>query len=138
MTTNAMYYEQGQWGTGADVMIDAWREGEDITEVLKRLGYALFTTVGYGAFPAGLGIAVYQREQSPAFLIEVEGSGDRSHHIYTETLPDVLELLARWTPIAQAGAVAMLTRALSEADLGLVRDSAGLARALQAALGVIT
>lgn len=134
MATTAAYFTAGEWSSGPDLLNESWRDREDITQPLQRLGYEKFTTIGYVDVPLGLGIAVYSRAEEPRFLIEVEGSSGTTEHIYAGQLRDALELLAKYTPIVQAATIAFVVNSAIHADLGNINTLDGLQQALIEAL----
>jgi hypothetical protein len=78
--------------------------GGDVRAAMAHLGYEAWCQIGeLPSVPVSL--ALYSREAPPLqFLLQLEGNaGNVVEHIFAETLPDAMELLARWTPIARAG-----------------------------------
>jgi hypothetical protein len=71
--------------------------------------------------------------EMPGFLVFVEGSFGDAEHVYAEGLPELMDLLGKWLPLAQAAAVvnfasAVDTIAEEEGDLrpDLVRLLSGI------------
>jgi hypothetical protein len=78
--------------------------GGDVRAAMGSLGYEIWCQVGVEDLPAvPISLAVYSREAPPLqFLLQLEGNaGNVVEHIFAETLPDAMELLARWAPIAR-------------------------------------
>lgn len=63
--------------------------------------------------------------EMPGFVVFVEGSFGEDYHVYAEDLPAVMELLGKWTPVAQAAAVVNFASALDpiNADEGDLRPN---------------
>jgi hypothetical protein len=134
MAMAAQHYADGEWSSGPDLLLDSWEDGEEEDAPLGRLGYELFTTIGRADVPTGVGIAVYSRREAPRFLIEVEGESGLSEHIYAAQSHDVLELLARYAPIAQAAAVSSVVTLTYQSDVRKVESLGDLLRALNEAM----
>lgn len=80
--------------------------GGDVEAAMSGLGYEAWCEVGTGDRPQGpLALALYSREAPPLqFLLQIEGNaGNVVEHVFAETLPDAMDLLARWTPIVRTG-----------------------------------
>ena len=78
--------------------------GGDVRAAMARLGFEIWCQVGVEDLPSvPISLAVYSREAPPLqFLLQLEGNaGNVVEHIFAETLPDAMELLARWAPIAR-------------------------------------
>ena len=78
--------------------------GGDVGAAMAGLGYEIWCQVGVEDLPSvPISLAVYSREAPPLqFLLQLEGNaGNMVEHIFAETLPDAMELLARWAPIAR-------------------------------------
>ena len=87
--------------------------GGDVYAAMTNLGYEAWCQVGVEDLPSvPLTLVLYSREAPPLqFLVQLEGNaGNVVEHVFAETLPDAMELLAKWAPIAQAGALVELTR----------------------------
>ncbi|TDD79048.1 hypothetical protein [Actinomadura rubrisoli] len=134
MATTAPYYADGEWSSGPDLLMDSWEDGEEDAAPLGRLGYKLFTTIGYVDVPTGVGIAVYSRSEAPRFLVEVQGEQGGSEHIYAAQSHDALELLARYAPIAQAAAISSVVTLAYQADARGVENIGDLLRAINEAM----
>ena len=114
-------YGAGTWRRAADPI--EWRdEDSDVEEKYAQVGYAEFR--GGGAF-IGLSqyganeyasINLYVRNgQPPECLLSIEGTESAEiRTVYADTLPDGLDLLARWTPIVEAATLLSVLRRLSD------------------------
>jgi hypothetical protein len=93
----------GSWVEREDpVMAICEPYGGDVRAAVANLGYEAWCQVGeLPSVPVSL--TLYSRETPPLqFLLQIEGNaGNVVEHIFAETLPDAMELLARWTPIAR-------------------------------------
>jgi hypothetical protein len=93
----------GSWVEREDpVMAICEPYGGDVRAAVANLGYEVWCQVGeLPSVPVSL--TLYSRETPPLqFLLQLEGNaGNVVEHIFAETLPDAMELLARWTPIAR-------------------------------------
>jgi hypothetical protein len=103
---------KGEWVERDDpVMAACDPRGGDVRAAMASLGFEAWCQIGapdLATVPVTL--ALYSREAPPLqFLLQLEGNaGNVVEHVFAETLPDAMELLAKWTPIAQAGALAEL------------------------------
>jgi hypothetical protein len=80
--------------------------GGDVRAAMADLGYEPWCQIGVDELPAvPVSLALYSREAPPLqFLLQLEGNaGNVVEHVFAETLPDAMELLARWGPIARPG-----------------------------------
>jgi hypothetical protein len=97
----------GEWVEREDpVMAVCDPYGGDVRAAMTNLGYEVWCQVGVGDLPwVPVSLALYSREAPPLqFLLQLEGNaGNVVEHIFAETLPDAMELLARWAPIARTG-----------------------------------
>ena len=95
------HYERGQW-TESTFPDDEWRDGEEFDAMLKRLGYERHFGISR---EFGFGVILYNRIEPPEFIVNVTDA-----YLYeimtTATLPDALDLLARYAPIVTATEVA--------------------------------
>lgn len=93
----------GSWVEREDpVMASCEPYGGDVRAAVANLGYEAWCQVGeLPSVPVSL--TLYSRETPPLqFLLQLEGNaGNVVEHVFAETLPDAMELLARWTPIAR-------------------------------------
>jgi hypothetical protein len=79
--------------------------GGDVDAAMAALGYEAWCQVGVGDLPSvPVSLTLYSREEPPLqFLLQLEGNaGNVVEHVFAETLPDAMELLARWAPLARA------------------------------------
>ncbi|MCO5986096.1 hypothetical protein NE235_08250 [Actinoallomurus spadix] len=110
----------GEWIEREDpVMAACDPQGGDVYAAMAGLGFEAWCRIGDEEFAAApLTLAVYSREKPPLqFLLQLEGNaGDVVEHVFAETLPDAMNLLAAWVPVAQAGALVELVRRLSAGD----------------------
>jgi hypothetical protein len=110
----------GEWTEREDpVMAACDPQGGDVYAAMAGLGFEAWCRIGdegFGAAP--LTLTVYSREKPPLqFLLQLEGNaGNVVEHVFAETLPDAMNLLAAWVPVAQAGALVELVRRLSADD----------------------
>jgi hypothetical protein len=80
--------------------------GGDVRAAMAGLGYEAWCQIGAEELPAvPVSLTLYSREAPPLqFLLQIEGNaGNVVEHVFAETLPDAMELLARWAPIARTG-----------------------------------
>jgi hypothetical protein len=103
----------GVWTERDDpVMARCDPHGGDVSAAMAALGFEPWCRVGERE-PVTL--TVYSRESPPLqFLLQLEGNaGNVVEHVFTETLPDAMELLAKWAPAAQTGALIGMVRRLA-------------------------
>lgn len=94
--------------------------GGDVGTAMTTLGYEVWCQVGGDGLPGvPLTLALYSREAPPLqYLVQLEGNaGNVVEHVFAETLPDAMELLAKWVPIAQAGALVDLVARRTGAEV---------------------
>lgn len=107
---------KGEWVELRDpVMAACDPDGGDVFAAMTQLGYEAWCQVGAEDFPwSPVTLALYSRDTPPLqFLLQLEGNaGDVVEHVFAESLPDAMELLAKWAPIAQSGAVVELIQLL--------------------------
>jgi hypothetical protein len=114
-------YEGGSWELAADPI--TWSEdGDDVRAKYAEAGYT--ETAGESADPflvLGLNseearpavqLTLFVRREHPECLIDIEGPAGSTRSVYAARLPDGLDLMARWAPLAQAGALTATTRDL--------------------------
>jgi hypothetical protein len=110
----------GEWVEREDpVMAVCDPYGGDVRAAMTGLGYEAWCQLGVGDPPSvPVSLALYSREAPPLqFLLQLEGNaGNVVEHVFAETLPDAMELLARWAPIAGAGVPAARSRADGRAE----------------------
>jgi hypothetical protein len=78
--------------------------GGDVRAAMAGLGYEAWCQLGAEELPAvPVSLTLYSREAPPLqFLLQIEGNaGNVVEHVFAETLPDAMELLARWAPLAR-------------------------------------
>jgi hypothetical protein len=118
----------GEWVEREDpVMAVCDPYGGDVHAAMTGLGYEAWCQIGVEDLPSvPVSLALYSREAPPLqFLLQLEGNaGNVVEHVFAETLPDAMELLARWSPIARTGVPAARTRALSSGS-GHPEDGSG-------------
>ncbi|MFB9833585.1 hypothetical protein [Actinoallomurus acaciae] len=95
----------GSWVEREDPVMAACEPYDgDVRAAVATLGYEAWCQVGeLPSVPVSL--TLYSRETPPLqFLLQLEGNaGNIVEHVFAETLPDAMELLARWTPIVRYG-----------------------------------
>jgi hypothetical protein len=110
---------KGEWVEREDpVMAACDPSGGDVHAAMASLGFEAWCQLGYEDPPVTpVALALYSREAPPLqFLLQLEGNvGDIVEHVFAETLPDAMELLAKWAPIAATAAG--LTRRRGAPDL---------------------
>ncbi|WP_345358704.1 hypothetical protein [Actinoallomurus liliacearum] len=110
----------GEWSEREDpVMAACDPQGGDVDAAMAGLGFEAWCRIGDEGFAATpLTLTVYSREKPPLqFLLQLEGNaGNVVEHVFAEALPDAMNLLAAWAPVAQAGALAELVRRLAAED----------------------
>jgi hypothetical protein len=118
----------GEWVEREDpVMAVCDPYGGDVHAAMADLGYEAWCQIGVDDLPSvPVSLALYSREAPPLqFLLQLEGNaGNVVEHVFAETLPDAMELLARWAPIVRAGTPAVRTRVLPSGD-GHAEDDSG-------------
>jgi hypothetical protein len=80
--------------------------GGDVGAAMTSLGYEVWCHAGVGERPpVPVSLALYSREAPPLqFLLQLEGNaGNVVEHVFAETLPDAMDLLARWAPVVCPG-----------------------------------
>ncbi len=77
--------------------------GGDVHAAMTGLGYEPWCQVGYDVMTAPVVMAIFSREAPPLqFLLQLEGNaGNIVEHVFAETLPDAMDLLAKWSPAAR-------------------------------------
>ena len=108
ITTEAVHawcLVNGAWVEREDpVMAVCDPYGGDVRAAMADLGYEAWCQIGVEELPAvPVSLALYSREAPPLqFLLQLEGNaGNVVEHVFAETLPDAMELLTRWGPIAR-------------------------------------
>jgi hypothetical protein len=105
---------KGEWVEREDpVMAACDPRGGDVYTAMRSLGYEAWCQVGVEGLPSvPVTLALFSRDNPPLqFLLQLEGNaGNVVEHVFAETLPDAMELLAKWAPIAQAGALVELIK----------------------------
>lgn len=113
----------GVWAEREDpVMARCDPHGGDVGAAMAALGFEAWCQVG-DRDPVTL--TVFSREGPPLqFLLQLEGNaGNVVEHVFAETLPDAMDLLARWSPAAQAGTLTHLLGRLADIRRTLPRQS---------------
>lgn len=114
-------YRGGDWELADDPI--PWSSGSD--DVRAKYAEAGYTEVpGPSAEPflvLGLHseearpaaqLTLFARRDPPRCLIDIEGAAGATRTVYADRLPDGLDLMARWAPIAQAAALTAILRDL--------------------------
>ena len=105
----APHYANGVWSEEPDEFMRTWTTPIDHDEALRMLGFSLWTRIGDpGGMDVPMTLTLYLRSQEPQYLMEVEGNGGSIPHVYARTLPDAMDLLAKWAPAVKAAAVTEL------------------------------
>ncbi|MFC8095335.1 hypothetical protein [Streptomyces sp. NPDC057301] len=103
-----VFTTNGEWQQTEDPLAPH-RHLDDWTEQAKAAGYSFWTS-----FPeqdtTPLALEIYRSEDdgpAPMFLVNVSTSS-YYETVYAESVPAVMELLARWTPVVQGAAFGRL------------------------------
>jgi hypothetical protein len=117
----APLYAGGSWSSVVDEVGMLWDLPEndrlDSAEVRKKAGFTSWVSFGsLDGLSLPMSLEVYQRDNGtePQYVIDVEGTGGNIPHVYTRTLPDVMDLLTQWAPLLQATAVTDFLRQLND------------------------
>lgn len=97
-----MRYTNGQWEP-FDILADL-PDDVEVDDYIRQQGWYEWNTIG-SQFQFHL--KSYQRtgeDGGAEFMLEVAGS-DYFHYLLVDALPTLLDLMARWAPIAQAGRI---------------------------------
>ena len=105
----APLYKNGAWEETPDVVSQVWDEDvdQDYDAVLRRTGFDPnpWNQLGDPELSRSLALVIHRREASPGFLVEVNTSSSACHLVYAEQVHDVMDLMTRWAPAIQAGAI---------------------------------
>jgi hypothetical protein len=114
-------YEDGGW-TLADDPVPWSQDGDDVRAKYAEAGYTdmrglsdSFLLLGLDSednTSSGAQLAMFVRDEHPQCLIEIEGASGTARTVYAARLPDGLDLMARWAPIATTGMLSVLARGL--------------------------
>lgn len=117
-------YENGEWKLTEDPI--TWSNGDDVGAKYAEAGYSetpgqradRFLILGLHSEEASQAaqISLYVRRDPPQCLIDIEGPTGSTRTVYAARLPDGLDLMARWAPIAQAGTLTALAGDLTRLD----------------------
>ena len=117
----AWLYEGGSWALADDPVPPDGEPGSDWREEYAAAGFAHpFLVLGLHSEDndaSAAKIVLYTRQEAPQCMIEIEGRSGTYHRVYAARLPDGLDLVARWAPMATAGALTPLARGLLRPDL---------------------
>lgn len=128
---DALHYADGQWHERDDPT-SAWVDCSDVDAELKKLGFSKWLKVGEYPYSAMVLTVYFRGTESPRFYISVEGNTDSDIlHVYANELPDVMDLLSKWTPVAQNADVVQLLAELRHCDLDGVSDLGDLLRSIR-------
>lgn len=112
-TLKAWHYIEGQWVEATDIVNQAWTADDSEDAVMDRLGYRRIHTIGS---EYDMALAVWTQDNpspaAPRHIIELPG--DPGDYIYVETVPDLWDLLARWTPVVRDSAITRLIQDLND------------------------
>jgi hypothetical protein len=117
-------YEGGAWDLADDPI--SWDgQGSDVRGKYAAAGYselpgkdaAPFLILGLHSEDVGEAaqLVLFVRRTPPQCLIEIEGSGGSCRTVYATRLPEGLDLMARWAPIASAGMLTAIAKDLVQA-----------------------
>ena len=123
-------YQDGGWELADDPI--PWSTGaDDVRAKYAEAGYSessrtaadpfLFLGLNSEEAQPGAQFTLFVRREHPECLIDIEGAGGSTRSVYAGRLPDGLDLMARWAPIAQAGVLTALAGDLFQ----LATDSIG-------------
>lgn len=116
------HYECGQWTETTfldDARQEAPQELQSWDEVRSHLGYEYYTELGSSNCWQ---VAIYEREAAPRYLVEFSDC-DRWDSFTVATLPDAMDLLARYAPIVTAAEVARAAEDIRDRQpYGVVSD----------------
>lgn len=90
-------------------IFDGETEYAEYDEAMRKAGWTLFLDVG-SAERGTVAIQVYRRttDSGDEFMAEVEGQDTYSLSVRTDSLPEMLDAVARWSSIVQAAALSQL------------------------------
>jgi hypothetical protein len=115
----AWLYEHGHWklttdpiGTDSDVAADYERAG--YSELPD--GATPFLSFGFHSedITPAVQLQLFVRHEHPQCMIEIEGSSGSLRNVFAATLPDGLDLVARWASLATAGILTALAKDLAQ------------------------
>jgi hypothetical protein len=124
-TPRAWRYAAGQWAEDTDIVGTTWRDGESDTAAIERAGYVVMHSVGNASF--GLSLTLWARKEVPRHIVRLSGES-MCEFIYTDTLPDALDLLTRWAPFVRDDALLALLDDLNAEEPGLFGVVESIAR----------
>lgn len=121
-------YEDGGWELADDPIAWSGEAGEDVRAKYAEAGYSEFSAAAAEPFlvlglnsedarPAAQ-FTLFVRRERPECLIDIEGTVGSTRSVYAARLPDGLDLMARWAPIAQAGVLTALAGDLFQPATG--------------------
>ncbi len=104
-------YRNGNWTT----MEDPFEDGV-IEDQLVTMGFEPHFVIGDPGVT--MSVEVWKRaEETPHYYLSLSDAA-RVENVFAEELPDMLELLARWAPIVQAGIIADVLDDLKDEQAG--------------------
>lgn len=116
----APLYRNGAWEETTDVVSQIWDEdsNQDFDDVLRKAGFEVspWSHLGNTEFAQPLALLVYTRrgDEEPEFLVDVTTSSGATRFLYAHQVHDVMDLMTRWAPAVQAGAISDTLRQLVE------------------------
>jgi hypothetical protein len=116
------HYEAGHW-TETAFLDDAWEAASSSNwdTVRESLGYAHYTGIG-DEHGNAFTLAVHRRDEPPKFIVEFS-DGNIWDAVTAGTLPDALDLLARYAPIVTASEIACAVSDIRNLEqYGIVTD----------------
>lgn len=132
----APLYRNGAWEETPDTVSQLWDEDmdQDFDVVLRRAGFEAspWTQVGDLHLAQPLALVVYAQRgaEEPEFLVEVNTSSGATRFLYAHQVHDLMDLVTRWAPAIQAGAISDALRQLLESGPEEV-DKSDLVRVLE-------
>jgi hypothetical protein len=100
------HYERGQW-TETTFLDDAWGEAQPFDTMIRNRGYAWHLHLGE-THDVAISVTVYQRDDPPRYLIDIGDHVSTTEVVTAATLPDALDLFARYAPIVTASHVSIV------------------------------
>jgi hypothetical protein len=119
-------YEDGRWELADDPITWSTDEADDVHAKYAEAGYTEaarrdqpaegFLVLGLGTMDAkpAARLTLFVRRERPECLIDIEGPAMSTRSVYAARLPDGLDLMAHWAPIAQAGILTALAADLTQ------------------------
>ncbi len=123
-----MHYTNGQW-TPIDLFADC-PDNADVNTYLKSTGWEEFLSVGAETDgPINLKTWQRTRDDGVEYLLEVNDVHSCSPYMKVDTFPDLMDLMARWSPVIQTASV---TYVLNDLIGVFIDDTNGLVERIAA------